>query len=295
MFLIVASLCSWQGAASAQPAPGAVPEGWLASAVLAAGAQAAGPAGPAAENRRWFTAGQNAAWVAPVEAESTPVGPAAPSYHDYFHALGYSFTHGLAAREQLAPLAIGSAATLALLPIDHKVSDSVRGEATRFGHVADVVGGPLTMTALGGGLILGSLATDDVRFRSCAFTLSQGLIVAASVSAAFKFAVPRNRPDGSSRFSFPSGHAAGTFALAAVSSHYYGAKAGVPLYVLATLVSFSRVTYGKHFPSDVIAGAAIGYISARAAILGTEHVAPAPSDGSRALPGVGGLTFCFRF
>ena len=93
-----------------------------------------------------------------------------------------------------------------------------------------------------------------MRIQNYAFAFSQGLIVAESLTAVVKLCVPRQRPDETSRYAFPSSHAAGAFALAAVSAHYYGAKAGVPLYALASLVALSRVTYGKHFPSDVMFG-----------------------------------------
>jgi membrane-associated phospholipid phosphatase len=294
MFLIVASLCSWQGSAIAQPAIGAeAPGNWLVPALLAKDARDPGAAG---DDVRWLTAGAWKATTVPAADETPPpAGPVAPSYDDYFPALGYSFTHGIAAPEQLAPLAIGTAAALVLMPFDHRVSGSLRRrEVSALNRAGHVIGSPRVLGPFSGGLVLGSLATDDVRFRSYAFTLSQGLIVAGTVTTAIKLAVRRTRPDKSSRFSFPSGHASGSFALAAVTSHYYGAKAGVPLYALAALISLSRVTYGKHFPSDVVAGAAIGYISARAAILGTEHVTPAPGDASRARPGAG-ITVTFRF
>ena len=228
-------------------------------------------------------------------ADASIAGPAAPSYSDYFPALGYSFTHGLAAREQLVPLAIGSAAALAFLPFDLRVSDAVRTEQTVFNRAGAVAGSPITLGAVSGGLIAGSLSGDDARFRTYAFALSQGLIVAESLTAAVKLAIPRPRPDRTSRFSFPSAHAAGSFALAAVSSHYYGAKAGVPLYALASLVALSRVTYGKHFPSDVVFGAAIGYISAKAAVRGANHVTPTPSGKSQPALATGGFAFSLRF
>ena len=212
---------------------------------------------------------------------------AAPSYHDYFHALGYTFSKGLFAKEQLLPLAIGTAASLALLPVDRKISDAVSGHADNLGRIGNIIGSPLVTGALGGGLMLGSLATDDSRFRSYAFTLSQGLIVAGTLSAVTKVAVRRKRPNGDNRWSFPSGHAAGTFALAAVSSHYYGKKAGIPLYALAGTVAFSRVTSGRHFLSDVVAGAAIGYIAGRAAISGTAHVTSAQqTSGAQQATGI---------
>jgi membrane-associated phospholipid phosphatase len=63
--------------------------------------------------------------------------------------------------------------------------------------------------------------------------------------------------------SFPSGHAATSFAFASVIAHRYPhnwwVKVGV--YGLATGVSLARVTGKKHFPSDVLVGGTIGYIS----------------------------------
>lgn len=62
-------------------------------------------------------------------------------------------------------------------------------------------------------------------------------------------------------YSFPSSHAANNFAMALIISLFYR-KYFVPLIIFATLIAFSRVYVGVHFPSDVIAGAAIGTIVA---------------------------------
>ena len=40
-----------------------------------------------------------------------------------------------------------------------------------------------------------------------------------------------------------------------------GALVGVPAYALATFTGFARVEAGRHYPSDVLAGAAIGTLS----------------------------------
>lgn len=57
--------------------------------------------------------------------------------------------------------------------------------------------------------------------------------------------------------SFPSNHAACGFALA-VSLYLPLPSFGLPLLALATLLSFSRVYIGVHYPSDVTFGALIG-------------------------------------
>ena len=57
--------------------------------------------------------------------------------------------------------------------------------------------------------------------------------------------------------SFPSGHAASSFAAATALSAYYP-KAAPLAFSVATGVAVSRVHLGVHFPSDVAVGAAIG-------------------------------------
>jgi len=61
--------------------------------------------------------------------------------------------------------------------------------------------------------------------------------------------------------SFPSGHAAAAFSVAAVFAHRYRQHRWVPwvAYGMASAIGFSRVTTQAHFPSDVFLGAALGY------------------------------------
>jgi len=59
---------------------------------------------------------------------------------------------------------------------------------------------------------------------------------------------------------FPSGHTTTAFAVASVFANGYRNKTwvGITAYSVATLVGISRIHDGKHWPSDVIAGAALG-------------------------------------
>jgi undecaprenyl-diphosphatase len=63
--------------------------------------------------------------------------------------------------------------------------------------------------------------------------------------------------------SLPSGHAATSFAGAVVLTYLFR-KGAVAFFVLATAIAFSRVYGGLHFPSDVLAGAALGAVVALA-------------------------------
>jgi undecaprenyl-diphosphatase len=64
------------------------------------------------------------------------------------------------------------------------------------------------------------------------------------------------------RYSFPSGHAAGAFLMATLFGHFYPGS-GTTCYGIASLVAFSRVYNGIHYPSDVLAGSLLGVLSAR--------------------------------
>lgn len=58
-------------------------------------------------------------------------------------------------------------------------------------------------------------------------------------------------------FSFPSGHAVTTFALAVFLTLVYP-RAKWVLFPLAVLISYSRIAVGVHYPFDVLAGIPVG-------------------------------------
>lgn len=61
--------------------------------------------------------------------------------------------------------------------------------------------------------------------------------------------------------SFPSGHAAFYFALAA-AVYFYNKKWSLAFLSGAILMSISRIIAGVHYPSDILGGAVIGIVSA---------------------------------
>lgn len=62
-------------------------------------------------------------------------------------------------------------------------------------------------------------------------------------------------------FSFPSGHALHAVTFSVIAMAYYPSL-GIGLVPFTMLVAISRVALGLHYPSDVAAGAAIGWIIA---------------------------------
>lgn len=103
-------------------------------------------------------------------------------------------------------------------------------------------------------------------------------LFAGATTFALKHAIRRPRPDGEAR-SFPSGHAAGTFAAATVIQRHFGWKGAIPAYGAAVIISGARLQANSHYPTDLIMGAALGLLSGRAATfeLGRRRLSLSPS------------------
>ena len=81
------------------------------------------------------------------------------------------------------------------------------------------------------------------------------------VTFGLKFAIDKERPDGSDYDSFPSGHTSYAMQGASFIHLRYGWQYAVPLYFGAAYVGYSRVHSEKHYELDVLAGAVIGFLS----------------------------------
>lgn len=128
------------------------------------------------------------------------------------------------------------------------------------------------------------------KLKTTTLLATQSYITGAAVESALKFLSGRTRPnyydplleaepsfkgplgntshayDGSrSNSSFPSGHTTVAFAAATVFAMEYKSKLWVPIvsYTAASLIGMSRITENKHWSTDVLAGAVLGYLSGR--------------------------------
>jgi membrane-associated phospholipid phosphatase len=106
--------------------------------------------------------------------------------------------------------------------------------------------------------------------RHIGMDLVEADILTEGIVEVLKYSVGRHRPlnpDGTPNAvttpSFPSGHAAITFAGATVVQQHFGWKAAVPIYVVASYVALSRLHDNVHYPSDVVFGATTGIIVGR--------------------------------
>jgi membrane-associated phospholipid phosphatase len=98
------------------------------------------------------------------------------------------------------------------------------------------------------------------------YDMLDAAVVNFTYTEILKVAVGRERPNGQDEKSFPSGHTSNAFALASVAQLHYGWRIGVPAYALAGLMGVSRIHEDKHWLSDVVAGAALGYIAGRTVV-----------------------------
>lgn len=63
------------------------------------------------------------------------------------------------------------------------------------------------------------------------------------------------------RFSFPSGHTMAAFSITFVFLFYFP-PLFVPMVIFSSIIGISRIYLGLHYPSDVLIGVVLGYISA---------------------------------
>ncbi len=123
------------------------------------------------------------------------------------------------------------------------------------------------------GFVATGIIAKDRRAEDTGYLLAVATVTNTLLTIGLKNAVGRKRPyetlsnvhgggvDQSA--SFPSGHTSSAFATATlVSLEYKKWYVAVPAYTWASLVGYSRIAKGVHYPSDVLAGAALGAGSA---------------------------------
>ena len=182
--------------------------------------------------------------------------------------------HALLDLQTLIPAA--GALVFAVDHFDHKVSDWAISHHPIFGsnHTASQASNYL-LYALKAETLATALATPSGNDpKDWAYSKAKGIgvelgaeLVTTGATSLVKVATDRSRPDGEGK-SFPSGHASSAFSsetLANRNLNLIEMPEGIrmPLQVgnilFATGVGWARVEAGKHFPSDVLAGAALGH------------------------------------
>jgi membrane-associated phospholipid phosphatase len=176
----------------------------------------------------------------------------------------------------LIPIAGATAATI---PTDARALHAVDPDATYVRATRDftVTGHPYTLLGAAGATYLLGRATHNEHVKETGALGAEAILNSILVVDALKVLTNRERPDqgnGQGRFwvhgfrdfphgtAFPSGHAAASWAFARVIAGEYPHRPMVAIvsYSWATLVSVSRVTGRKHYPTDALVGSMVGFL-----------------------------------
>ncbi len=206
------------------------------------------------------------------DPQAAPAAKARSFLSTMVHNLGDDLRH-LPRRNTLYWLAGGTAGALAVHPYDKTLNRHLRGSNAwdNFFIPGKTVGS--TEVQVAASLLTYSIgrARGSNRARHLGMDLLEAQILSEGIVEGLKVIARRPRPlnpDGtpnsSTTFSFPSGHAAITFAGATVLQQHLGWRAAVPTYAVASYVAISRLHDNRHYLSDVVFGAATGVIVGRA-------------------------------
>src|SRR5262249_20869181 len=158
---------------------------------------------------------------------------------------------------------IGGGVALAVHPYDDTFNARLRSHYTAV-NTAFAPGKYFGGTPIQIGASIGAYAFGRIFDEPKTSHLGRDLLRAQAISELLvqptKLATHRLRPDGSNYQSFPSGHAAATFATATVIERHLGWKKAALGYVIASYVAASRLHDNVHHVSDVAFGAAVGAI-----------------------------------
>lgn len=132
---------------------------------------------------------------------------------------------------------------------------------------------PVTIGVQGGLMVYDYFKSDSTRGR-IPWHIAEKLVVVV-LTESMKYAINRQRPytkypdlvhpydNTEAGLSFPSAHTSLAFNTAAtLSIRFHKWYITVPAYLWASGVGYSRLYLGEHYPSDVLAGAALGIGSA---------------------------------
>jgi hypothetical protein len=161
---------------------------------------------------------------------------------------------------------LGGGAALAIAPWDSVVNEHLRSHYEIVNDIyapAKYYGGTAVQVTLSVGSYAVGRLFDMPKVSHLGMDLLRAQIIGESIVEPLKFAVGRERPDGSNHQSFPSGHSAATFAAATVLERHLGWKNAALAYVVAAYVASSRLHDNVHYASDVVFGSAIGVIAGR--------------------------------
>ena len=173
-------------------------------------------------------------------------------------------TH-LPSKENLLWAGLGGGLALAVHPLDDDVHRRITGNPTakKVFKAGEIMGELGTLIGSASAVYVVGRLKDEPKVSHVGMDLIRSLAISEGLTQTLKYTTRRERPDHSSRNSFPSGHAADTFAFATALERHLGWRGAVPAYAFASYVAVSRMPANRHWLSDAVFGAVVGVIAGR--------------------------------
>lgn len=241
------------------------------------------------------------------------------NFKTYFILLGSDFKQQFTAPFHLSGKQWGTVGKFALVAGALAFADMpLQKQALKLrnssGTVRDVSGFVTEFGGLYEGYTLGALAAYGLIFKNdkvvtTTLLATQAYITGGAIGTLLKYLTGRQRPsyygndsiEAEPTFhgpfsaagrsykgqtissSFPSGHTTVAFAAATVFALEYKDKPLIPIiaYSAASLIGISRITENKHWATDVLVGAALGYLSGRQVVNNYHRYAKLKAPGQR--------------
>lgn len=203
--------------------------------------------------------------VVPDQTDERPPTPPHTGVHALFKGLKQDILH-LPSKPNLYLALIGGGLAAGVHPADQGVNVRLRSHydaVNRAFAPAKYYGNTPEQLALSLGTYAFGRLFDKPKVSHLGMDLLRAQAVTEILVEPLKLATHRLRPDGSNHQSFPSGHAAITFAAATVIERHLGWKKSALGYLIASYVAASRLHDNRHYLSDVVFGAAVGSIAGR--------------------------------
>lgn len=220
---------------------------------------------PAARFEAEPATGVDTSAVVVDQADGKPPTPPHTGIHALLDGLKEDVRH-LPSKPNLYLALIGVGLAAGVHPVDQSFNVRLRSHydgVNRMFAPAKYYGNTPEQLALSIGTYVFGRLLDKPKVSHLGMDLLRAQAVTELLVQPLKLTTHRLRPDGSNRQSFPSGHAAVTFAAATVIERHLGWKKSVLGYVIASYVAASRLHDNRHYLSDVVFGAAVGSIAGR--------------------------------
>ena len=207
---------------------------------------------------------------APLDSLSAqqPAGPPPTPRHTGIKAMTRRLVTNfkyLPSKENLFWAGTEGGLALALHPFDEDMNRKLVGNDTadRIFKAGEVLGELDALLGSAAAVYAVGRIKDQPKVSHVGMDLIEALAMSEVLTQTLKYTTRRERPDGSGKNAFPSGHAANTFAFATALERHLNWRYSIVGYTFASYVAISRLPANRHWLSDAVFGSAVGIIAGR--------------------------------